>query len=169
MAELSDTEFILQVARDVVEEIAPEELVSFSLVAEAYIQNPQGLLTRQTSEEVDLGLGAGELITVWAPTILLLLQQAILQGGKDAVTDGTKALFSGAFARIGRLWHPKNKKQAVALPARGHELSREELQILLNFFHTTALEYGVKDPKARQIAEAVVGKWATRSVKEAGQ
>src|SRR5258708_25070988 len=135
MAELSDTEFILQMARAVVEEIAPEELASFPLMAEVYVQSPESLLTRITSGEVELGMGAGELIATWTPTILLLLQQAVLQGGKDAATEGAKALFTRMFGRVRGLWQANGRKQAETLPARGAGLSREELPTLRTFFY----------------------------------
>lgn len=160
MPELSETEFILQMARVVVEELEPEELALFPLMAEAYVQSPQSLLTRKA---------AGEPIATWTPTILLLLQQAVLQGEKEAAPAGAKTLFTRVFGRVRRLWQAKSGKRAATLPARGQELSREGLQTLRAFFYETALEYGVKDAQARQIAECVVGKWAIRPVSEGGQ
>lgn len=166
MVVLSDTDFILQVARAVIEEIAPDELASFPLMAEAYVQNPESLLTNKAPGEVELGMGAGELINTLTPTILLLLQQAVLQGAKDEATEGTKALFRGVFRHVRRLRQAKGRQQTATLPAPGQELSREDLQALLTFFYETAREYGVKDARARQIAACVVGKWVTRSVSE---
>jgi hypothetical protein len=164
MAELTDTEFIVQMARAVVEEVAPEELASFPLIAEAYEMNPESLRTSKADGEVEMGMSPGELLTTWTPTILLLLQQAVLQGGKAAATDEAKRLFTGIFGRVSGLWHAKSKKLAMPLPAHGQDLNREELQTLRTYFYETAVEFGVKDPKARQIAECVVGKWATRTV-----
>ena len=166
MVELSDTEFILQVARAVVVEIAPEELASFPLMAEAFVHNPKSLLTSKAPRDVELGMGAGELIATLTPTILLLLQQAVLQGAKDEATEGTKALLTGAFRHVRGLWHTKDKKQVATLPARGQDLSREDLQTLYTFFYETALQYGVEDARAKQIAVSVVGKWVIRQVSE---
>jgi hypothetical protein len=166
MAELSDMEFILQMARVVVAEVAPEELPSFPLMAEAYAQSSESMLTSKVSGKVGLGMGAGELIATWTPTILLLLQQAVLQSGKDAVAAGTKTLFTGMFRRARGPWQAKGKKQAITLPERGQDLSREDLQTLRTFFYETALEYGVEDARAQQIAVSIVGKWATRPVIE---
>ena len=169
MSNLSDTEFVLQVAREVVSEIAPEELQSFALTAEAYELNPESLRARKASEDVELGMGVGEVITTWAPTIVLLLHQAVLQGGKDAMADGAKAVFTGTFERIRRLMQGKDKKQTTSLPVRGQELSHEDMKALYTFFHETALEDGVKDPDAQKIAERLVGKWVIWTVNKGGQ
>ncbi|HEV2582268.1 MAG TPA: hypothetical protein VGT44_15545 [Ktedonobacteraceae bacterium] len=171
MAELSDsdTEFILQVARAVVEEVAPEELVLFPLMAEAFVHSPESLLISKGPGGVELGMGAGELIVTWTPTILLLLQQAVLQGARDAVTEGTKELVTGVFGRVRGLWQAKGRKQAATLPARGQDLSREELQLLRTFLYEAALQHGVKDARAQQIADCAVVKWVTRPVSEVRQ
>ena len=55
---------------------------------------------------------------------------------------------------------------ASTLPARGQDLSREDLQTLYTFFYETALQYGVEDARAKQIAVSVVGKWVIRQVSE---
>ena len=49
---------------------------------------------------------------------------------------------------------------------RGQDLSREDLQTLYTFFYETALQYGVEDARAKQIAVSVVGKWVIRQVSE---
>jgi hypothetical protein len=169
MSELSETGYILQMARAVVEELEPEELGLFPLMAEAYVQSPESLLTRRAAGEVEPGMGAGERIAPWTPTILLLLHQAALQGGKGITTAETKTRWTRVLGRVRGLWRAKSKKQVATLPAWGQELSRENMQTLHTFFYEMALEYGVKDAKARQIAECVVGKWATRPVTEGGQ
>lgn len=169
MTDLSDTEFIVQTARAVVAEIAPGELVSFPLMVEAYMQNPESLLARKASGKVGLGFGAGDVIVTWTPMVLLLLQQAVLQGGKDAVEEGTKDLLTGMFGRVRGLQRAKSKKPITPLPARGQDLSREELQVLRTFFIETALQQGVKETKARQIAECVIGKWVTRPERKGEQ
>ena len=162
MSELSETEFVLQMARAVVEEVEPEELVLFPLMAEAYVQSPKSLLTRKVADEIEPVMGAGEQVTTWTPTILLLLHQAVLQGGKEATTAEARTWLTKAFGHVRELWRAKSRKQVATLPAWGQELSREELQALRTFFYETALDYGVRDARARQIAECVVGKWATR-------
>lgn len=169
MSELSETEFVLQMARAVVEEVEPEELVLFPLMAEAYVQSPKSLLTRKAASEAEPGMGAGERITTWTPTILLLLHQAVLQGAKEAAPAEARTRLMKVFERVRGLWRAKSRKQAATLPAWGQELSREELQALRTFFYETALDYGVRDARARQIAECIVGKWATRPVSEGGQ
>lgn len=169
MSELSETGYILQMARAVVEELEPEELGLFPLMAEAYAQNPESLLTRRAVGEVEPGMGAGERIAPWTPTILLLLQRAALQGGKEITTAEAKTWWTRVLERVRGPWWAKGKKQMATLPAWGQELSLENRRTLHTFFYETALEYGVKDTKARQIAECVVGKWAARPVGEGGQ
>jgi hypothetical protein len=117
MSELSETEFVLQMARAVVVEVEPEELALFPLMAEAYVQSPKSLLTHKAAGEAEPGMGEGERVATWTPTIFVA-------------------------------------------PAPGSAPGRER---------GNDREYGVMDAKAQQIAECVVGKWATKPVSEGGE
>jgi hypothetical protein len=58
------------VARDLVGQLAPEEMPLFRATSEAYLKDPQKVLKEHTGEDEMLGFGTGEVVSLLTPVAL---------------------------------------------------------------------------------------------------
>ncbi|MEV6040775.1 hypothetical protein AB0L65_57385 [Nonomuraea sp. NPDC052116] len=138
------------VVRDVVAEIAPQELLLVDGLArlddDAVIQR----LGRRGSRREPLGFGLGEIAALVTPVVWLMVDEAARRVGNVAV-DGAAARTRAVLRKIFR-----RSAAAVFVP----DLTREELAEVHQRVVETAVEHGLGDSRARLIADAVVGRLA---------
>ena len=77
MATLTSEQLISDVGRDVIGEIAPQELPLYRANSTAYFKDPQKALSRQESREQKLGFGAGTSVTLLTPVVLAVLTEVV--------------------------------------------------------------------------------------------
>ena len=143
-----DTELIVRIAKDVVEQAAPEELPAFSALSRFYSKKPGSVLKQQMAKDDELGFGAGSASQVLAPTILLIVQQVVVQVSGNVAAKG-----SGTFLR--RLW--KKTSEEPIKPSGSSAYTQADIQA---YAYKTALTFNVPEAKAQQIAAIVAGRLA---------
>jgi hypothetical protein len=152
---LLNVEFIISVAHDVVKQVAPEELPSFPAISAAYRRNPGGLHRQLASKDDDLGFGAGEVITAVASTILLVVQQVLVQVSSDITEKGAGTLFHRLGKKIFK--RPSSKKRTNQPDSPEYLL--EDVKI---YAYKTARRFKIGEDRANQIARALVEELRTR-------
>jgi hypothetical protein len=77
MDELSQEQLVEALAKDLVAQIAPQELPLFRATSQAYFQNSDRLLKGQDPKDEMLGFGVGESVTLLTPFILSILVEIV--------------------------------------------------------------------------------------------
>ncbi|WP_211591415.1 hypothetical protein [Microbispora sp. H10836] len=141
---------VLDVVRDVVAEVAPEELVLVNGLAGLDDDAVMRRLGRGGGRREPLGFGLGEVAVLVTPVVWLVVEETARQMGSAAgegAAKGTKAVLR----RLTRRPAP-----AVDVP----DLTREQLAGVHRQVVETAVKHGLEDSRARLIADAVVGRLA---------
>jgi hypothetical protein len=77
MDELSQEQLVEALAKDLVAQIAPQELPLFRATSQAYFQNSNRLFKDQEPKDEMLGFGVGESVTLLTPFILSILVEIV--------------------------------------------------------------------------------------------
>ena len=77
MDDLSQEQLVEVLAKDLVAQIAPQELPLFRATSQAYFQNSDKLFKGQESKDEMLGFGVGESVTLLTPFILSILVEIV--------------------------------------------------------------------------------------------
>jgi hypothetical protein len=76
MSDLVEDRFIAEVARDQVEQIAPQEAPIFPLLSEAYFQDPDKMLEAQGKDEM-LGFGLEVGAVLLTPVVITVTKEVV--------------------------------------------------------------------------------------------
>jgi len=148
MTDLTQNELVGEIARDVVTQIAPQELPIFRAVSEAYFANPGDALKSLKSEDRVLGFGLEPTAALLTPVVLRVLTevfQFLLPIAKKAVEDGLgseiSVIIKRMFARFGCSKSPI--------------LTEEQIRLIHRKVLTAAKNLRLSDDKAASLANAV--------------
>jgi len=153
-----DRELIVEVSRDVVAAVAPEEMVLFRPMSTAYFETPDRL--GQAPKDDMLGFGAGDAVVALTPValsvmsaVLTYLRREVAQATGKEVTQIIDEQVHGLFRRFHREEHTAAAPGTAAVPG----LDREQLAAVgrVAFEHARAMH--VSEGRARLLADAVVG------------
>ena len=159
MSRLPDREFVIKVAHDVVEQVAPNELSSFQTISAAYRRDPGSMRRQQAVKDNDLGFGGieGE-IHVLAPTILLIVEQVLIKISSNAAEKGAGTLFRHMREKIFRRSSSRKRQNQPASPPY---LLLADIQV---YAYQSARKFKVSEAKANEIAKTLVENLEARKV-----
>ncbi len=74
MTESVENQLIVDLSRQVMEDVAPREKRVFKTISEAYFKNPEKTLKGEGGEDELLGFGIGEVSLILTPFILEIVR-----------------------------------------------------------------------------------------------
>ncbi|MEV6777092.1 hypothetical protein [Streptomyces syringium] len=159
---------ITEIARDVIEEIAPEEVPTFSAVSQAYFADPQRAVSGRGSRQAPLGFGSGMVELIVTPVVLAATAKAVecLAGVffERIPGEGTTAVLR----RIFRVGHrspgtpvPDDAGQSASPGADAVVLRQEDIERLRDVVEATLHDCGTAPESSRLIADAIIGRCRT--------
>ena len=77
MADVVDDRLVAEVARDQVEQIAPQEAAVFPLLSEAYLRDPEEALRARGGKEEMLGFGVEAGAVLLTPIIMAVTKEVV--------------------------------------------------------------------------------------------
>jgi len=135
---MSDTEIVLAVAKRVVEDIAPTELVVFDVFRERFISSPDQLPDQSLEQmPAEVGFDLGEDATFLTPWIILAAKEAL-------------ALARGIILEVFKL------RLQRKLPLQRDEVSKVLLTQLENSVLNSLKQRGFKGRELRKITTATI-------------
>jgi hypothetical protein len=140
-----------EVARDILADIAPQELPIFPAVSKAYFADPAIALNKLRSRDTALGLGIESLAILLTPIVLHILTEAfqiLMEAAKKAVTDGLAKEIPDAMKMM--LKRFRGSGPSVPPPAGKLQLDAIRAKIQL-----TAKEMQLPDDKIEALLNAV--------------
>ncbi|MFC4011305.1 hypothetical protein ACFOY2_29040 [Nonomuraea purpurea] len=141
---------VLDVVRDVVAEVAPEELMLVDGLAGLDDDAVRRRLGRRGGRREPLGFGLGEIAVLVTPVVWLVVDEAARRIGSEAgevTVKGTKAALRKLLRR---------PTADVVVP----DLTREQLAEVHQQVVETAVKHGLEESRAQLIADAVAGRLA---------
>jgi hypothetical protein len=144
MVEVSEDD-IAWAERQIVTDIAPEELLLFRMHSEAFFRDPRKALAPPKSKEDALGFGAGEAATVITPFVLMAVKTVFALVAQDVGRELGAQTRIGLRSLVQRLFGPRGVDSVA--------LTTTQLQQI----HAAALANSGPDPAiARRIADGIL-------------
>ncbi len=149
-------DLIADISRDVVAEIAPEELPIFDENKEHYLRDPDGAAARQEGRDEALGFGLPDAVPFVAPVVVAVVSEVVKSVARS-VLDAVKKEAGVAIAE----WVKKLFKRFRHDEDGPPSLSREQLLEVRNVAVEKALALRLSRDRAETLADALVGTLAT--------
>jgi hypothetical protein len=156
MNDLSQNQFVVMMARDLVSELAPQEIPLFRANSEAYFKDPQKMLEGKTGKDEMLGFGTGEAISLLTPVILSVSVEVV----KFVTEEVKKSLKTESASVINDVVKSMFKKyrppEAPAGQPASPALTAQQLQEIHKLTLLKARQLNLQESQARQLADALV-------------
>jgi hypothetical protein len=146
-------QLVKDVSRDLVTEIAPQELPLFRASSEVFFQNPDELLSGRKSKDDMLGFGTGDAVVLMTPVIMAVSQQVILfvvEQVKKSAQEESSTLIDETVKKMFKKFRSKEQMKPAALTA-------EQLAQVRKAALKKARELKLSEERAKLLADAVVG------------
>lgn len=153
MRDIDADQFVVGIARDLVTQVAPQELSIFQDTCDAYFANPAKMLKGQDGQEEPLGFD----IVSSASTILITpIALAIVDEVTRIIVD--KVAKSGTFSKLLQKLHlTRRANKKVTLPLR---LTPEQMKQVRKVAVEKAGQCNLPKAQAELLADSLVGKLA---------
>ena len=146
---------VQEIARDIVADVAPQELPIFPAVSTAYLANPAGALRLGRRSDPVLGFGAEAVTALLTTAVMYILSEVLkilAEAARKAATDGLSkegtALVAAMFKRF----------RTPAAPALGET----ELAAIQSRIVSAGRELRLTDDKIDLLVKAVSAQLATK-------
>lgn len=159
MSEITEKQLISEVARDLIADLAPQELPLFRAHSEAYFKDPQKAVQSQSAKDEMLGFGAGDAVVLLTPIVLATLDEVVKFVGeemKTSVQGEGAAWIQQAVKSLFKKFRPSeadDKKKLTALTA-------EQLAQVQNIAFNKARQLKLSADRSKILADAIVGSLA---------
>jgi hypothetical protein len=160
MAKIENEQLIADIARDLVSQIAPQELPLFRASSEAYFKDPEKALQSQSAKDDMLGFGAGDAVVLLTPIVLATLNEVVkfvVEEAKKSVQGEGAAWIQQSIKAVFKKFHQSeagDKKKPAALTV-------EQLAQVRKIAFNKARQLKLSEDRAKILADAVVGSLAT--------
>ncbi|MFF5126028.1 hypothetical protein ACFY41_03700 [Streptomyces syringium] len=163
-----DRALITEIARDVIEEIAREEVPMFSAVSQAYFADPHRAISGRGARQAPLGFGSGMVELILTPIVLAATAKAVECLAETILERTPGEGTTAALRRIFRVGHrspgppvPDDADQRTSPGAVAVELRQEDIERLRQVVEATLHECGTAPESSRLIADAIIGRCRT--------
>lgn len=143
--------FVGDIARDVLSEIAPQEIPIFAATSRAYFANPEAALQQLHSKDNVLGFGADAAGFLFTPAVLLVLSetfQYLLRVAAKATADGLAKEIPELIKAMFRKFQPSQLDAPSVL-------TKEHIASIHGNILVSAKKLRIPAEKARSLANAV--------------
>ena len=144
-------------ARDLVNQVAPEEMPLFRATSEAYFKDPQRVLKEHTGKDEMLGFGTGEVIFLVTPVAVAVSVEVVRfvteEVGKSFKAESS-AFVAALVKSVFKKYRPILEREArpTASP-----LTPEQLREIHVIALTKARQLKLSEARAKILADALVG------------
>jgi hypothetical protein len=151
MENSANATLVTEVARDVLAEIAPQEVPIFAATSRAYFADPAAALRQLRSKDDVLGFGLDTAAGLFTPVVLLLLSETL----EYLTRVAAKAAADGLAKEIPELIKAMFKKFHSSRPDTPSVLTNEHIAMIHANILASAKKLRLPAEKARSLANAV--------------
>ena len=152
-------QLVSDISRDVLSEVAPQEMPLFRAASQTYFRNPSASLTQKSGDDM-LGFGAGEAVTLLTPYLLPAtaevikflaeeVKKAVSEEGASLIGEKVKSLFK-------KYRNPDESKNKVP------PLTVEQLAQVQAIAMKEARRLRLSDKNTKLLANAIAGSLAVK-------
>lgn len=152
-----------RLAREAIEIVAPHELPFFRAYSEAFFRDPEKLLVGKSTKDDLLGFGMGEaveIVTGGALALAAIALSILADAARDALKSKSEASIGGLIDLVINAVKPSSKREAA--PEWTWKVTPSEIKQLRELLLESARRLKLSEPKAAQLADAVVARIVER-------
>ncbi|GAC1399258.1 MAG: hypothetical protein NVS4B12_13220 [Ktedonobacteraceae bacterium] len=155
MTSAENNQLIADVARDIVAQTAPEELLLFRVTSAEYFKNPEKALKQHTGKDEMLGFGGGDVVILLTPMVLTVMTEVFtfaVATVKESLVKGSADLLNESAKKLFKRFRTEGKNEAdTPTPFTLHQISRVHTLAYEKF-----LQLKLSEALANRLADAVV-------------
>jgi hypothetical protein len=159
MPDSTYNQLVSEVARDLITQIAPQELPLIRATSEAFFKDPDKVLSTRSGKDDMLGFGTGEVVTLLTPITLAVTTEVISflsEEIKKTIKDESANIVSVSVKALFKKFRPEEKpEKQLPPPLTGEQLARVR-EIALK----KARQLKLSERNARLLADSLVGSLA---------
>lgn len=147
---------IAEVARDLVAQLAPQELPVFRANSQAYFTDPERALKSRAPKDDMLGFGAGEAVTFMTPVVLAVVTDVfgfLAAEIKKSIASEGAAAASDLIRRVFKKFRGREPEAADTAPP----LRAEQIAQVRRLAFEKARQLKLSEPQAGLLADSLVG------------
>src|SRR5215208_3146185 len=160
MSDLVEYQLVAEVARDQVDQIAPQEAPIFPLLSEAYFQDPDKMLEAQGKDEM-LGFGLEIGAVLLTPVVMTVTREVVefLAGVVMASVQAQSSSLINEFVKnMFKKFRHEGEAKGEKLPP---PLTREQIERVREIALEKARQLQLAPNQAGLLADSLVGSLAT--------
>lgn len=157
MENINVNPLISELSRDLISEVAPQELPLFRATSAAYFKNPDRVLTTQAGKDDLLGFGTGEAMMLLTPVALAVSTEVVkflVEEVKKSTREESKILISETVKAFFKRF--RKEKEENKMPT----LSPEQLAQVQEIAIKEARRLKLSEKHVKLLANAIVGSLA---------
>lgn len=153
---------IQEISKDIVGEVAPEEMDMFDELVEEYFQNPTPPDLSAKPKDDPLGFGLGEVLVAVTPAAAAMVNEVIKYLMNETITAAKDESAEMVKKKVKKLFNPEKKDDKPAKKEEGEvrPLNKEQLEQVKKLARKQATKFGIGPDKAEKMANALVGSLA---------
>lgn len=157
MNDPTQNQLAADVARDLVSQVAPEEMPLFRATSEAYFKDPQRVLKEHTSKDDMLGFGTGEVLSLVTPVAVAVSMEVVrfvTEEVRKSFQAESSAVIAALVKSLFRKYRPILEREArpTASP-----LTSEQLREIHAIAFMKARQLRLPEARAKTLADALIG------------
>lgn len=152
MNEMMQHQAVADVARSLIEQIAPQELPLFRATSAAYFKNPRRALGGQSGRDEMLGFGSGEEVSFLTPIILVAATKVVEFAAGGPVQEAPRKGLAGLMGGLMRKKQPQNDQQPVSV------LTPEKAVQARGLALETLRQHNFPEDKREAVADTLIAK-----------
>ena len=147
--------FIQEISKDIVVEVAPEEMDLFDELVMEYFQNPTPPDFSVSPKDDPLGFGIGETLVAVAPAAAAMAEVVLNSLMNESLRTAQEESAELVKRKIKSLFNSKQKEAKDPIP-----LTKEQLEQVRKLAIKQAIKFGIGPEKAEKMANALIGSLA---------
>ena len=160
MTDLVEDQLVADVARDQVEQVAPQEAPIFPLLSEAYFQDPDKMLEAQGKDEM-LGFGLEAGVVLLTPIVMTVTREVVEFVAAEvmkSVQTQSSGLISDFVKKVFKKFRSEAEAKGEQLPP---PLTREQIGRVRELALEKGRQLQLSPDQAGLLADSLAGSLAT--------
>ena len=160
MPDPAESTLISELARDTVQQVAPQELPRFRATSQAYFADPERVLKGEKGKDQMLGFGTGAEMSFLTPIILAVTTQ-VFRFVADEVArscrEESPVVIHDLVKRLFTRFRSAEADETPSTPPAPPPLTREQLMRIRQLAYDEARRLRLAEAKAGLLADSLVG------------
>ncbi len=161
MSDRTTDELVIELSRELVMEMAPEELPTFKAASQAYLKDPQRMLATYEAREKAMGMGIADALPLLTPAVLTVAGAVInfiIKEVLKATSAESSSLIQNTVRRIFNIFNPQETNEEAK--AEVAPLTREQMKELRRIIAQEIGKTKLADDYGKLLTNAIIGRLA---------